>query len=709
LPGQQDLPAPEELPPEAAKMRLFTALAGLLGDYAHDRPLLLAMDDLQWADDLSVEFLRWFATGERTSRVCIVASCRAEEMSEALLALESTTGVSRERLARLDQEGIRRMVASILALPSPPGALVDYLHEESDGNPFFIAEYLRSTVGAGVLYRDAAGNWNVQSTQGDTELRGRVLVPPTIQELIARRLQDLPAATLEILQAAAVLGRAFDLDLAASIAGRDTSLILDAYADLSQRQILEEDENGVPRFVHDKLREVAYAEIAGVNLPDLHRRAAAALEAKHASDLEPLFGTLGHHHAKAGGRTAAADYFERAANHARRIYANRDAIRLLRLALEQLEGPPDDGGDLGDRRSRVQESIGDLLLLAGDAEASRGAYLLALEGADAARSPVARARRLRKVAQTWERKHLHTDALAAYERAESALTQVESEDRRVEDWWREYILIQVDKAWVLYFSARIPELEALVERVRPAVAKHGQPLQRARYHQAVVNHLLKKSRYLIDDAVLHSARASLEAAQEHGEVLALANAQFFSGMTLSIAGRDEEGEPLFAAAVEGAARAGDAALNTRFLAYFTVLVRRLGKVERARDLASQTLSIAESAGMKDYIGVARANMAWCSWHEGRFDEAKRDAVAALATWDSLAPTYVYPFQWIARAPLAVLLSQRGRDDEALAHWKRLLADPQQVLPVPLHEAIEQATGTTSLAGIADLARHHRLL
>jgi hypothetical protein len=690
-----DAKVPEALPADAARARLFASLTGLLVDFARDAPLLLVLDDLQWADELSTEFLASLRPADLAlAPLAVVGSYRIEEMTDALRAMTREPGVVHEPLARFDRKAVGAMVAGMLALHTPPSPLVDFLHGESSGNPFFIAEYLRAAIADGLLVRDAAGGWALRS---ETGLREAIALPPTLGALIARRLEGLDATCLRALSAAAVLGRDFDVELVSRTADLEVAAVLDAYGELRQRQIVEEDESGASRFVHDKLRETAYERIEtgagsqnGTYLAELHGRAADALELRYAGpEIDAHWGAFGYHHSKAARPTRAAECFERAGDHARRSFANRDAIRFYRLALAQLPN-----GAPGEAASRIQEAVGDLLLLQGAVDDARTALAAAFE-ATPAPDRLLRARRRRKLARTWERQHRHAEALALYAAAEEELGAIAPGPAArggdtAAPWWNEYVQIQVDKAWDLYWLARVDDLAVLVERVRPVVERHGRPAQRAQFFQALVHMNLRRDRYGIADETIAHARASLVAAEDAGDLREVALARFFLAFPLMFRAFEEEAEPLFVEALKGAERVGDATLQARFLSYYTILHRRLGRVGDVRATAERARTIGGERNMFDYVGAAHANLCWASWKDGRPDEVEQHAASTFASWGKLPAAYPYPLQWLVRMPLAIHLCQETRWDEAFEHWAFLLRPDQHLLPLDLRETIESA-------------------
>ncbi|MGZ3460052.1 MAG: serine/threonine-protein kinase, partial [Archangium sp.] len=162
LPGQDAWPEPPRLPPQAARERVMRCLAETLAAFCAKDPVLLVVDDLQWADELSLGVLD-FLQGSflRESNVLVVGTYRTEELDAPLRLLLAAPGVTHRELGQLDEPMVARMVEDMLALPSPPGSFVRFLTTRSAGNPFFVAEYLRTAIDERLLFRDVFGQWQV--------------------------------------------------------------------------------------------------------------------------------------------------------------------------------------------------------------------------------------------------------------------------------------------------------------------------------------------------------------------------------------------------------------------------------------------------------------------------------------------------------------------------------------------------------------------
>ncbi|WP_434384659.1 serine/threonine-protein kinase [Melittangium boletus] len=365
LPGQERWPEPPRLPPVAARERLLRFLVETLAAFSAKEPLLLVMDDLQWADELSLSVLDFLRENFlSTASVLVVGTYRSEELDTALRLLVEAPGVEHRALGRMDAPVVARMVEDMLALASPPAAFVHFLTTRSAGNPFFVAEYLRTAIDERLLYRDAAGRWQVASRDGELErLHEALPLPDALHDLVGRRLEGLGAEARALLEVASVLGRELDGDVLAGAAGLGDLQELEGLEELRARHVLEDADGGALRFVHDKLREIAYEGVPAARRRALHRDVALALEAQDPwGGVSPaLYPVLAHHWEQAEDDVWTFEYLEKAGAHALAAGSNVEASGYLRraLALEIRRGQVT-GVRLGaDRRARWERLLGE--------------------------------------------------------------------------------------------------------------------------------------------------------------------------------------------------------------------------------------------------------------------------------------------------------------------------------------------------------------
>ncbi|HVG63545.1 MAG TPA: AAA family ATPase [Hyalangium sp.] len=708
LPGLEAYPELVPLDATSTRLRLFDALASALMSFSARAPLVLVVDDLQWADELSLGFLRGLGHGPvAEAAILILGTCRGGDPSGRLASVTEAAGSTHVELGRLDAASVRAMAASMLALPELPADIGGFLTGAAEGNPFFVAEYLRAAIEAGVLGRERDGQWRFLPSEPSGAVP--TPLPRSLDELIAGRVGALGGPEQAVLDAAAVLGHSLEVGLLTRLAGLEESAASDAIQTLCLQALLEEEE-GQLRFVHDRLREAAYARISSTARMRLHGYAAQLLEEGGSLPAE-LQAVVAAHYARAQVHERAYVGFIRGAEHARRASANEHAAALYRAALQEAEAlnapvlmrlPP-----LEEQRER----LGDLLTILGRHDEARAAYERVLHASPVS-SATLRARLHRKLGKSWEPQHRHMEALAAFTRAEDSLgvgpSDGPSAQGEAASWWLEWVQVQIERISMHYWAANTVELETLIERTQPMVQARGTPLQRARFFQSLVQRNLRAERYLASAGTVSYARQSLLALQEDGERVEIATARFTLAAVLLWHGALDEAEAEMRAAIDEAERLAHAPLLARCWTYLTMLHRQRQRTDTVGRLARKALKVAMACQMADYAAAAEANLGWVAWKEGSLAEAEALCQSALARWTPLS--LVFPFQWMARWPLLALAYGKGDLDEAMAHARALLEPRQQQLPASAREALEQGLEDGSQGRREErVARLHRAL
>ena len=367
LPGLNVDERETDLSGEAARSASLTAVAELVFAFCQEQPLLLVLDDVQWADELSLAVLKLLSpTALAHLPLLVLATYRSDEVPAGLLPLLCDPGAHDLRLGRLDEEGVATMVAEMLGMNQPPRAMIRFLARTSEGNPFFVAEYVRAAVGDGVLFR-TDGQWQISrgiAGHGAEGAYETLPLPSSLRGLISRRLAGLVGPVGELLESASVIGRLVDPDLLAGVSRQEPSAVHDALSLLLARQVLENND-GQLRFVHEKLRDHAYDAIAPERRRDLHLRVACALEEGESRAAAHLLAF----HFHAGGRPERAfPYATLAGRQARTAGALHDAhdqlTKALRLEAEASGGERPAPAPL--ERARLRRMLGEARAGIGD-------------------------------------------------------------------------------------------------------------------------------------------------------------------------------------------------------------------------------------------------------------------------------------------------------------------------------------------------------
>ncbi len=685
-PGQATRPPVAPLPLAAARDRLFRSLTDTIGAHVAKAPTLLLLDDLHWADELTLAFLDHLAHGPVADMpLLVLGTYRAEEKNAALAALIETGTPLAVSLSRLSPAYVGDMVAGMLAIRRPPREFVSFLATRSEGNPFFVMEYLRVAVAEQVVVRTAAGEWTFSETTDPTEVLCESLpLPRSLRDVINRRLASVSPAARAAVSCATLIGREFDartLQLALGVGDADIVAVM---AELVDRHVVEEaDGADTYRFAHDKLREIPAAELNAAERARLHRQIALALESR--PDLERHEASLGHHWSAAGDPARAVPHLHRAGDRAQALHALKDAADLYRAALHDLARLPA-GSARTEQDALLREKLADTLALSGAHEDARAEFERAIQSLGPQRS-VDAARLHRKIGKILETMHDHAQALDAYARAESLLVSA-VETARDSAWRAESIQVRLNRIWVYYWQARIAEMDAELADVAPVIEAHGLPLQRSIYFQAIVTRNFRQERYIISAETVEYSRQSLAFALEAHARAEAAFARFVLGFALLFRGDLAEAEAQLYEALQETRRLGDVTSQVRCLAYLVIASRRAGRVADTRTLASETLALAATVKMHDYIGVAQAALGWVAWKDDDLDEARKQCQLAFDSWAQ--PSYVYPVQWTGALTMLAVQASRALLRQLVALAEGMLDVHQVRLPDPINSALESS-------------------
>jgi len=354
-----DLPAPSTAELGQDQGRLFLALVRWLRSLAARRPpLILCLDDLHWADEATLSWLGYFARSIPMAPVLVIGTYRTEEAG-AVSSL--CTQLMRQGLLHeivLEGLPLSEVVRLVRHLSDQTGGATRFsqrLHRETGGNPFFLLETLRAMFEAGILWRDENG-WStgLYETTGDYR---ELPLPDTVCQAIRERVSHLSLQARQVLEAGAVIGQQFDLNVLHQTSGRRDEEVVDALEMLSARQLISEDARRY-QFDHDLIRNIVYRELSSGRRKLLHHRAAAALLRNRSGDV----GALARHFEQAGDLAQAADYALQAGERAREVFAHVEAhahfdraLTLLEREAGHLRKPKETAAN---RRLRVQALYG---------------------------------------------------------------------------------------------------------------------------------------------------------------------------------------------------------------------------------------------------------------------------------------------------------------------------------------------------------------
>jgi DNA-binding CsgD family transcriptional regulator/tetratricopeptide (TPR) repeat protein len=409
-----DLPAPAPLgDPGMERTRLFEAVCRLLDRLTRQQPVLLAVDDLQWADPASLAVLDYAVRGLVDRRLMVLVTRRTGEASgelDVLLSSLRRAGLLTElEIGYLDNAGVTALTRGLLA-DDPPSMLVGLLVDRTRGLPLFVRALVRMLVGSGRLFR-SGGRWVIGQEAVDD-------IPPEVAELLRSRIDALPSADRAVFDTVAVAGGTIGHDLLSALGPaegellgcvkrlRDAGLLVELLGDAGVRY----------EVTHPLLAEVAYDELPAVARRRRHATVVAALRQLGSSDL----GRLAYHVRGADDQidaNTALDTLVAALDKALDDKAGEDAARHAEAAIGLARR-------LGrsELQPRLREQRAEALELAGRADAAIEAWREAADDSTARGQAVDAARQLRRLALVeWDAGHF-ADSQAHLDAATAALS-----------------------------------------------------------------------------------------------------------------------------------------------------------------------------------------------------------------------------------------------------------------------------------------------
>lgn len=349
-----DLPTSTATDTDSERFQLFAAVVGLLNAASTQEPVVIVLDDLQWADQGSLLMLRHLAASEQSMRVLVLGTYRDSELSqahalrEALGVLRRHSGVSRIELTGLDDTGVVTFLESAAGhtLDDAGIGLAHAVYRETDGNPFFVSEVLRHLSETGAIYQDTSGRWMSDDSPD------QIALPDSVREVIGGRVVRLGPEAERVLAMAAVIGRDFDLGLlarATTTSEDDTLDILDAAAAVALVRELA-DTPGRYSFAHALIQRTLYEDLGATRRARAHRQVAEALEQLCGNRPGNRVGELARHWLAATQPTDLAktiDYSRRAGDAALAALAPADALGYYAQALDLFAQADDSDPVLG--------------------------------------------------------------------------------------------------------------------------------------------------------------------------------------------------------------------------------------------------------------------------------------------------------------------------------------------------------------------------
>jgi predicted ATPase len=332
--------------PRVASERMLRDLADTLESLAHDRPLVLVIEDLHWADYSTLDLVSALARRRGPARLMIVGTFRPGELPTLEHPLRK---VAQDLVARrlcceiamspLDEDAVGRYLAARFPGVAFPKELPSRLHQRTGGHPLFLASVIDDLIEREVLHDDSV----VRALDAE--------VPPTVRAVIETQFDRLASDEQRLLEAAVVAGVEFSAAAVAAILGHDVIAVEDACDSLARRHRFLAAAGDVEwpdgtlaaqyRFLHELYHNVVFTRLPAARRAQLHRALAVRLERAWESKPNENAAELALHFEQGRDFAKAIGFLYEAARRATRQYAHREAVAYLRRAVAALDRVPD--------------------------------------------------------------------------------------------------------------------------------------------------------------------------------------------------------------------------------------------------------------------------------------------------------------------------------------------------------------------------------
>ncbi len=647
-----ELPLPVDGEPETERYRLFEAVVGLLSDMSIIAPVLLVLDDLQWADRPTLLLLRHLARASAHGRVLVLGAYRTTELySDGFV--DALSELRRERLVRrigipgLSEPETAELVRLTAGGPASV-SLCRAVHAETEGNPFFVQEIVRHLTEAGVAAAEA-----------DAIDLEQVGLPEGVREVISRRLSRLDETAIDWLRVAAVIGRDFDVSLVEEVVALGEDDFLNTLDEaLAAGLIAELRSDGRYSFSHALIRETLYEGMSAPRRARLHRRVGEALEAAGA---ERNLMALALHFARAAGAQdaeKAIEYSSRAGEQATEMLAHEEAVHHYARALDlQARFRP----EAVVRRSELLLALGEARVRAGERPLAWAAFheaaMLAGETGDDGtliRAALGASRRYIQPPGV-----VDEELIGLVQRALDA-THDERSLRRV--------ALLARLCGSLYYSSERGRMQELAQEASAIAAELGDAEALA-LAAAARRRAFWDARHL--DQRLSDSTELLTLARDAGDLELVLQGHGWLVLDLLERGDVDAVDAQIEAFAAGAERLRQPLYRWNAAMWRGMRALLAGRIEEADELAAQALAIgstAETVTAPQYYAI---QLLAIRREQARMAELEVPARQMVAS---------QPHRPAWRAALATLLWETGRLDEARAELDRLAAEDFTDIP-----------------------------
>jgi class 3 adenylate cyclase/tetratricopeptide (TPR) repeat protein len=644
---------------EQRRNAALEALNGLLLALTKVQPVMLSVEDLQWADEASLEWLKLFldtlSHQPERQRMMIVVQHRPGMTFDAQTHWKLDLTVIQVR--PLEAPDSQKLLVSLLGtMPdaaSSPGLaiLLKQVQDRAEGNPFYLKELVFSLIDGGILVR-VQDAWQVQRPSSEFKM------PSTIQGAVASRLDRLPHFKRSLLQVASVLGRTFSQAFLAKVAG--TALPVPGLEELTKSNFLYQNSSGDYAFTQALTQEVAYQSLLLSSRKELHGRAGLALEGLYADHLDENAHILAYHFALAEDFVRALRYQVKAAQRAFDFFDLATAKTAIDRALQMIDQHPDLGGP---QRWEILYLKGLILTPLNQFEEGHAVLDAAFELLS---EPQPQAKVLLAKGDIFERQANYANALETYQQGYNLLPAEFTTERASM------------LAKVAYGKYRLGEQEACQMLCHEALAliEGGNHPKEAGFAHSVLGLCLWRLGSL--DLAIQHTQFAMQHREAAKDLLGVATSCNNIASIYSDSGETTLAEQYYLRGLQAYERIGDGYFISKAHNNLGDLLLAMGKLAEAEVHLRKALDIQQRLQHKDILATILFNLGNVLSYRGKLEEALTFMRKGLSIFESLDVREVYPEVYRSIALTCAEANLYAEAQESLdraVHFAQEMGDP----------------------------------
>jgi tetratricopeptide (TPR) repeat protein len=554
------------------------------------RPVIIFLDDLQWADTSTLAMVHYLARNTRNSRIFLLGTYRPEDVMKqadgrphpletAMQDMSRESLFSDIRLRRLDRQGTSDVISGALGASDLPGELGKRIHDETEGNPFFVLEVLRLLVDEKYLGKEGE-LWKLQQPLNELHLPGKIL------DVVQRRLNRLLKEQYEILEYASVVGERFGSDVLGQSIGMGRIPLLKNLNEIEKVHMLIHARDSKYHFDHCKIRDVLYDGISDELRVEYHRLVGHSYEHLFQGREAEVAGDIAYHFVEAGDKRASK-YLIIAADKAKEGYANEEAIRFYNLALGHVTDYPE--------RGRILECLADLYHIVGEYDR---AVQMCENAIGISNDAIVKAELFRKMSRTLERHSEYEKSISAAERGLELLGDSDAPVRNK---------LMAAKAWCHIRQGEYDSALELQEKSLAIAERLGYEKEAADAHHLTGTIWWLRGNY--EKALVHYQKA-LAMQRKTGDDRGKQNTINNIGVVYMEIGRLDEAHEFFLEGLEYEEMLGDKSGMAVNLDNIGNLLHSRGEVHRALEYHLKGLELYKMTGDKNGIAWSLSSLGY---------------------------------------------------------------------------------------------------